>query len=259
MLVCDWPIGTPAERAAAVDRLPGSWFDANPYMSVYKIGGQGNNTLHTGADLNNNSPTWNSDYHSPVYSIADGVVMFAGPGGGSWGHIIVIKHDGCYSRYGHIEKTIVKVGDRVVMGQQIANVGSGDGYYAGYEHLHFDISTTDILARQPNEWPNMNEALLRANYVAPILFIIAHKSAQPAPESEPAVTTQKYYVTQAGNGLRLRKWYGTSEGIIASLNAGVAVDGYDLTVIHPDLTWRLVGYNGQIGWVADKFIALTPP
>ena len=53
------------------------------------------------------------------------------------GHIIIIRHDPLittgqvlYGRYAHVSSPIVKVGDRVVRGQQIAKVGNAEGLYA---------------------------------------------------------------------------------------------------------------------------------
>jgi hypothetical protein len=56
------PIGTEAERASG-KIWPGSWFDATGYARHYRIG-QPNEAYHTGADLNCNTPVWDSDAHS---------------------------------------------------------------------------------------------------------------------------------------------------------------------------------------------------
>jgi len=261
MLVCDWPIGTPAERAAAQDRLPGSWISANGYLAWYRIGytkdGEPIMNWHTGADLNNNAPVFNTDYHSPIYAIADGRVVYAGIGGGTWGHIIVIEHipGQLYSRVGHIEKPLVKTGDSVIMGQQIASVGNGDGAYIGAEHLHFDISTTARLRDIPNDWPGVDKSRAMRDYVDPIAFIVQHKAAA-APQPEKNVTTTKFAVNSGG--LNFRMYYSsTSPKLLPNGFAqGTQVNGYDLTVPRPDYTWRLIEYNGSLGWVADKF--LTP-
>jgi murein DD-endopeptidase MepM/ murein hydrolase activator NlpD len=64
---------------------------------------------------------------------------------------------------------VIKVGDRVKRGQQIASVGNAFGVYA--YHLHFDISPTTLLESNPGHWPARNLNNLMANYVDPRQFI----------------------------------------------------------------------------------------
>ncbi len=173
----DWPMGTAEERLAARGNLPGDWKNSNPFGSWYEIS-KGVWNWHTGVDLNLNTPTWNADWHKPLYAIADGKVVFAGVGGGSWGHIIVCQHvdpltgRAFYSRYGHVENTLVKSGDSLTIGQQIAQVGNADGFYGQTgAHLHLDICITDLLSRFPNQWPGINQSQVLSNYVDPVEFI----------------------------------------------------------------------------------------
>ncbi len=175
----DVPIGTAAERAAA-EVWPGKWFDATGFARLYRQG-TSSQAYHTGADMNLNSPYWDSDKHSPISAAAAGVVTYANRVAG-WGNIIVIRHDPLittgqvlYGRYAHVESMKVKVGDRVVRGQQICTVGNGEGLYA--YHLHFDLSPTSILSTQPWHWPGMNRDLLLQHYIDPQDFI---KNNRPA-------------------------------------------------------------------------------
>jgi hypothetical protein len=173
----DCPLGTSAERAS--DKLwPGNWFDATGFDRLYRVNTPGQ-AYHTGADLNMNEPYWDADAHSPVYAAASGTVTFADRLAG-WGNVIVIRHDPListgdmlYGRYAHIENMMVRVGDRVVRGQQIAKVGNAEGLFA--YHLHFDLSPTSILATQPWHWPKMDRAALRANYIDPLDFVLNHR------------------------------------------------------------------------------------
>jgi hypothetical protein len=173
----DCPVGTSAERSGT-KLWPGNWFDATGFDRLYRTGTV-NQAYHTGADLNMNEPYWDADAHSPVYAAASGTVTFADRIAG-WGNVIIIRHDPLvssgtvlYARYAHIENIIVKVGDRVVRGQQISKVGNADGLFA--YHLHFDLSPTTILATQPWHWPKMDRAALRANYIDPLDFLINHR------------------------------------------------------------------------------------
>ncbi|MEQ1604155.1 MAG: peptidoglycan DD-metalloendopeptidase family protein [Pyrinomonadaceae bacterium] len=72
-----------------------------------------------------------------VGASADGVVSFAGWSGG-YGNLLVVKHmDGRETRYGHLNKLLVKEGDAVSAGQVVALSGS-TGKSTG-PHVHFEI------------------------------------------------------------------------------------------------------------------------
>ena len=61
----------------------------------------------------------------PVRAAADGVVVYSGNGLVGYGELVIIKHnDSFLSAYGHNSKRLVKEGQRVSAGQQIAEMGS---------------------------------------------------------------------------------------------------------------------------------------
>nr|WP_266171669.1 peptidoglycan DD-metalloendopeptidase family protein [Dyella subtropica] len=61
----------------------------------------------------------------PVRAAADGVVVYSGNGLVGYGELVIIKHnDSFLSAYGHNSKRLVKEGQRVGAGQQIAEMGS---------------------------------------------------------------------------------------------------------------------------------------
>jgi lipoprotein NlpD len=61
----------------------------------------------------------------PVHAAADGVVVYSGNGLVGYGELVIIKHnDSFLSAYGHNSKRLVKEGQRVTAGQQIAEMGS---------------------------------------------------------------------------------------------------------------------------------------
>ncbi|HLU09742.1 MAG TPA: M23 family metallopeptidase, partial [Oceanobacillus sp.] len=170
----DPPIGTVAERRSA-QVWPGKWLDASPFGRLYFVGTP-SEAYHTGADLNLPS---DADAHTPVYSAASGVVVFAArlP---TWGNVIIIRHDPLpnsgmvmYGRYAHVEDMIVTVGQRVTRGQQIAKVGNAFGRWA--YHLHFDLSPTNVLELDPGHWPKKDRDALFRNYVDPREFILANR------------------------------------------------------------------------------------
>ena len=92
---------------------------------------QGFHSIHEGMDFAAPEGTL-------IYAIADGVVEFSGVHTGGLGNAVSIRHtDGSRSVYGHNQKNLVKVGDRVLAGQQIATVGN-TGNSTG-PHLHLEI------------------------------------------------------------------------------------------------------------------------
>ncbi len=61
----------------------------------------------------------------PVRAAADGVVVYSGNGLVGYGELVIIKHnDSFLSAYGHNRRRLVKEGQRVTAGQQIAEMGS---------------------------------------------------------------------------------------------------------------------------------------
>lgn len=168
------PIGSPEERQSG-QVPPGKWTDATGYLTYYQIK-PGVWNFHSGNDWNLNYPNFDADAHSTVYAIGPGIVTYAQrwPNPNAWGEIIVIDHglvDGkpCYSRYAHVEHRYVTVGQRVDEWTHIADIGNGNGLFA--YHLHHDISLTEQLAQYPGDWPGLNEALVRKNYVDPIKWL----------------------------------------------------------------------------------------
>ncbi len=96
----------------------------------------GGSDYHTGMDISGASV-----YGKPVVAANDGVVAFVNtnytPGVG-YGIYVIVDHGGGYTTlYAHLSKIIVSVGQPVVRGQKIAEVGS-TGWSTG-PHLHFEV------------------------------------------------------------------------------------------------------------------------
>ena len=82
-----------------------------------------------------------TDFAAPhgtaIYSTADGVVTFAGWMSG-YGRLVKIQHEfGIETRYAHMSKITVKVGERVSRGQQVGAMGN-TGRSTG-THLHYEV------------------------------------------------------------------------------------------------------------------------
>jgi murein DD-endopeptidase MepM/ murein hydrolase activator NlpD len=81
------------------------------------------------------------DFHArkgdPVLAVADGVVSYAGVRSG-YGNVVEVDHgNGYVTRYAHNSRLVVRVGDLVRSGQQIAKAGS-TGRSTG-AHVHFEV------------------------------------------------------------------------------------------------------------------------
>ena len=114
---------------------------ANPFTGALEF--------HSGMDMINDIP------NAPIYSIADGTVVFSGWDGG-YGNRVVIQHDSTtFSGYAHNQSNLVRVGDRVITGQQIAIMGT-TGASTGV-HLHFSImmNTNNFRSGHVNPAPFM--------------------------------------------------------------------------------------------------------
>ena len=73
----------------------------------------------------------------PVRAAASGTVVYSGNGLIGYGELIIIKHNDTFlSAYGHNSKRLVKEGDRVSAGQEIALMGASG---APRVELHFEI------------------------------------------------------------------------------------------------------------------------
>ncbi len=113
-----WPVPSSHVVSSAYGNRP------HPISGVYK--------MHTGVDIG-------APYNAYIVAANGGVVIYAGWQSG-YGNTVIIDHGGgTTTLYAHIisRGILVKKGDRVKAGQNIAKVGS-TGYSTG-PHLHFEV------------------------------------------------------------------------------------------------------------------------
>jgi murein DD-endopeptidase MepM/ murein hydrolase activator NlpD len=132
------PESMSAEKILALGRMVKSLPVGAPLHS-YDIGSRfgvrgdpinGHAALHTGTDLR-------APYMSPVYATAAGIVTFSGYRD-DYGKIVEIDHGyGLVTRYGHLNRTTVSVGQRVAAQTQIGFLGS-TGRATG-PHVHYEV------------------------------------------------------------------------------------------------------------------------
>jgi len=105
-----------------------SWYSSNFGWRIDPFTGK--NAMHEGVDYMVPAGT-------PVYASAGGVVVFAGMHP-QYGNMVEIDHGNqIITRYAHASKLLVKVGEVVRRGHEIAKVGS-TGRSTG-NHLHFEV------------------------------------------------------------------------------------------------------------------------
>lgn len=106
---------------------------ANPVKSAVRFTsgfGMRWGRMHNGSDFA-------GPHGTPIYSTADGVVTHAGWSSG-YGRLIKIKHaHGIETRYAHLAKIRVNVGQRVSRGERIGDMGNS-GRSTG-THLHYEV------------------------------------------------------------------------------------------------------------------------
>lgn len=129
------PLGDVPETISLVFPLPnGTWVNTSDF-GWRTDPFTGERAFHSGTD-------WAAADGTPILAVADGVVSHAGFSSG-YGGLIIIEHtiggERIASAYAHMWDSgiLVSVGDRVVAGQHIGNVGSA-GRSTG-AHLHFEI------------------------------------------------------------------------------------------------------------------------
>jgi murein DD-endopeptidase MepM/ murein hydrolase activator NlpD len=120
-----------------------------------------------------------TDLGDPIYCIGNGIVVFAHDCHMGWGNVIIVRHTyreggeirNIDSLYGHLNSMLVRRGQFITRGQQIATMGTAHGLYDA--HLHLEI--------RKNLEIGMSRAKFArdfSNYYDPSQFIAAHRHLQ---------------------------------------------------------------------------------
>jgi lipoprotein NlpD len=120
------PVATPALAPAAASATIDNWLWPAEGTLIGRFGAAGGKGIDiVGARK------------SPVKAVAPGKVVYSGSGLRGYGHLLIVKHPGEYlSAYAHNESILVKEGDAVSAGQEIALMGDSG---ADRVKLHFEI------------------------------------------------------------------------------------------------------------------------
>ena len=117
-----------------------------------------------------------TDLRDPIYAIGDGIVVFARDCRMGWGNVIIIRHSyrengvikNVDSLYGHCDSILVKRGQVVSRGQQIATMGTAHGLYDA--HLHLEVRKNIAIGMSRAKFARDS-----SNYYDPTQFINAHR------------------------------------------------------------------------------------
>jgi murein DD-endopeptidase MepM/ murein hydrolase activator NlpD len=117
-----------------------------------------------------------TDLKDPIFSIGDGIVVFARDVHLGWGNVIIIRHayreNGMVkyvdALYGHLNTMLVGRGQKVSRGQQIATMGTAHGQYDA--HLHFEIRKNLEIGMSRSKFQKSF-----SNYYDPSQFIASHR------------------------------------------------------------------------------------
>jgi lipoprotein NlpD len=122
------PVQESASRTPPPPAQPGGWQwpGAGKLILGFSAGAQ----PHKGIDIAGSTG-------DPVFAAKGGTVVYAGNGVRGYGNLLIVKHDELFlSAYAHNSKLLVKEGDVVKGGQQIAQMGDSG---TDRTKLHFEV------------------------------------------------------------------------------------------------------------------------
>lgn len=91
-----------------------------------------------------------ADCGQPIKSVDDGKVIYSGGDLQAYGNMVIVEHKDFISLYAYNSKNLVKRGDSVSKGQEIATVGNKNNSQECM--LHFELRTKDGVPLDPTEY-----------------------------------------------------------------------------------------------------------
>lgn len=120
------PAPAPVKPAVSAGVIAWQWPASGNLISRYVAGSVSSKGIVIGGNSGD-----------PVRASAAGVVVYRGSGLTGYGNLLIIKHDDRWlSAYAHNERMLVKEGEKVNAGQQIATMGDSGTFRT---QLHFEI------------------------------------------------------------------------------------------------------------------------
>lgn len=131
---------------------------------------------HLGEDWNG-AGGGDTDLGDPVYATAHGLVVYARDYRAGWGNVVIVRHAFSEkgeiryvdSLYGHLDRILVREGQRLERGQKLGTIGTGHGRYPA--HLHFEIRKDIRVGMFRSKFPRDFRT-----YFDPTQFILARQS-----------------------------------------------------------------------------------
>jgi len=125
-----------SEQKRMLEAMPALW-PVRGYMTrgFHITGGEKSEEYHPGIDIA-------AAQNTPIKAAGEGLVVTSGYDE-TYGYVVEIDHGyGIYTLYGHNDRNLLKVGDRVSRGEPIAFLGSTGKSTA--PHLHFELRKNGI-------------------------------------------------------------------------------------------------------------------
>jgi len=165
---------------------------------------------HLGEDWNGKGGG-DSDLGDPVYSCADGIVVYSFDVRVGWGNCVIVRHayrdaggaiQQVDSLYAHLDQRSVRKDQIVRRGQQVGTIGTAHGRYAA--HLHFEMRKNLLVGMNRTKFAKDFSV-----YYSPRQFMAAHRTLKGGGMATIAVDTFGEY---AGSGASPDKTTDSSGG-----------------------------------------------
>jgi hypothetical protein len=118
-----------------------------------------------------------TDLGDPVYVTANGLVVYAKDFRAGWGNVVIVRH--AYlergdlrfvdSLYGHLDRILVREGQRLERGDKVGTIGTAHGHYPA--HLHFEMRKDIRVGMYRSMFPRDFRT-----YFDPTQFVMSHQS-----------------------------------------------------------------------------------